>query len=319
MNLLQHNARFAAAPAFSYPMFKLVDWVPDQPSRFREFRLALAASLIAGTSFTFFDEPHPGSLNVDLAAPPTNAFTIWDELVAGTRQVAGWLGQPVAPAVHLGEHRPDLMGGSGINMPDDFVAAWGGADLVATRAPVGGGPVLVLSCGSESHDLTATFTSIASTSDDLLVSVEMTSAAPSGYPATVPRYIEVTATRGDVTQTQVALAGPDWLRLRFYFRGIGAGAVTFTCTADGSRPLRLRTMTARASADVGFRQFEHGAVFVNPSSAAYRFDVGYLAPGVAYRRIQGNADQDPVTNNGAVVGSKLVVPPLDALVVATST
>jgi hypothetical protein len=320
MNLLRHAARFSPEPALSYPMFKLVDWQPDQPGRFRQFRLALAASLIAGTRFTFFHEPHPGTLNIDPGAPVANRFTIWDELIAGTRQQAGWLGQPVAPPVHLGEHRPDLLARRGIDMPDDFVAAWTGPDLVATRASTGTKPIVVFSSASTSHDLTARFASIATTGDDLLVSVDMMSVAPRGYPQSVPRYVKVTASRaGGDPQTQIALAGPDWMRARFYFRGIGAGDVKVAFAFDGSRPARLRAMTARGAADVVFRRFEHGAAFTNPSLNEYRFNVANLAPGATYRRIQGSADQDPTTNNGALVGATLTVPPLDALVVANAT
>jgi hypothetical protein len=61
------------------------------------------------------------------------------------------------------------------------------------------------------------------------------------------------------------------------------------------------------------REFEHGAVLANPSDAPFSFPLATLFPGRTFRRLTASPNQDPVHNNGAPVGSTLILNGKDAI------
>jgi len=84
---------------------------------------------------------------------------------------------------------------------------------------------------------------------------------------------------------------------------------------EGEQPLYFERITAHSGTDGRYREFENGVVFANPSPRSYTFDVGSLFPGVTLRRIQGHQNQDPLTNDGSVVGHQLILTSRNALFV----
>jgi hypothetical protein len=112
--ILAFYGRAARAPAFSYGMYKLLPAL-QPPDRFARFRLVLAASLLSGAAFTYFDDPLPGTRE------GVDRFTIWDEL-PGEVGAVGWLGRALAGPVHVNAVKPDLYNGAGTKVPASFVA-----------------------------------------------------------------------------------------------------------------------------------------------------------------------------------------------------
>jgi hypothetical protein len=100
------------------------------------------------------------------------------------------------------------------------------------------------------------------------------------------------------------------------FLGVGPGQVRFSFSIDGGERLRLRGIRAHPGPDAICRSFRKGAAFANPGSVPYTFDVAALFPGRQLKRIGGTPEQDPTTNDGTALGDTLVLPALDALLVA---
>ena len=88
---------------------------------------------------------------------------------------------------------------------------------------------------------------------------------------------------------------------------------------EGSQPVFLERLSARARPDLVYRVFEHGVVLANPSDRPATFDLDQLTPGRLYRRLPGSPRQDPQTNNGQPVGKTVTIPPLDGLFLARVT
>ena len=82
---------------------------------------------------------------------------------------------------------------------------------------------------------------------------------------------------------------------------------------EGAGPIWLSKITTHAHADATYRLFENGLVLANPSDAPYEFDLRQTAPGVRYRRLRGSSQQDPVTNNGQLVGDTVTLAACDSL------
>ncbi len=62
------------------------------------------------------------------------------------------------------------------------------------------------------------------------------------------------------------------------------------------------------------REFEHGAVLINPSRRDYTFDLGRLFPGQTFCRIKGT--QTPGFNNGQPAGTHVTLNERDAIFLA---
>jgi len=126
-----------------------------------------------------------------------------------------------------------------------------------------------------------------------------------------------TSGRSEATDTP-AKAYMTWVNDRsftssFYFRGIQSAQVNLAFNIEGGAPVTIEKISVHAHPDVMVRPFEKGLVLANPSLRPYTFDLSALAPGRNYRRLQGSALQDPVTNNGRPVETRVTLAPKDAL------
>lgn len=320
LNTLDYWSRRGRSPRMTYPMFKRRDWVPDR-SRFAEFRLTLAASLFTGSLFTFYNEPRPGSCDGLAAGPKSgqfpNQFTVWDELVAGQSNTVGWLGQPAAPTVHLAERARDLFSGKGASLTADFLARIKAPGFTVTRSADVLHGYLTFQANAPQPTATITVAGIVVNGPDLVLALDLAADPPVGYGNDEPRIARVTAKAAPPVPVvgQSALVGAALTRNYFYFRDVGPATVDITFSFDGSQPIRWRNVRAFAASDACFRLFEHGAVLANPATSPHDFDLGSLASGLSLRRLMGHDDQDPVTNDGSVLGAGVTVPALDALIV----
>jgi hypothetical protein len=101
----------------------------------------------------------------------------------------------------------------------------------------------------------------------------------------------------------------------FYFRDAGPATVDLNFEIEGGEPVTVSDIRVHNASGAMVRVFEHGAVLANPSSRPYTFDLQALFPDTKLRRLQGSPKQDPVTNNGEVLGEKVTLPAYDGLFV----
>ena len=112
-------------------------------------------------------------------------------------------------------------------------------------------------------------------------------------------------------------AGEDPFEAIFYFRDAGPATVDLELDIEGAAPLYISGLRAYSAADTMARAYEGGLVIANPSKRPQPFDLHQLYSGATLRRLQGTPSQDPATNNGEIVESQLLLPPMDALFLAT--
>jgi hypothetical protein len=123
------------------------------------------------------------------------------------------------------------------------------------------------------------------------------------------------ATDAQITETKRTMTwvNDHFFRSSCYWHHIRSNTVTLAVEVEGSEPVTLRRVTAQAHPDAMYRVFEHGLVLANPSRQPYVFELAKLAPGRAYRRIQGSPTQDAETNNGQPVGPTVTLGERDGL------
>jgi hypothetical protein len=80
----------------------------------------------------------------------------------------------------------------------------------------------------------------------------------------------------------------------------------------------FETLRLHSGRDGRYREYEGGVVFANPSTRAYTFNIRRLFPEVRLRRLQGSENQDPLTNDGSLLGDYLTLSAKNALFVARS-
>jgi len=100
---------------------------------------------------------------------------------------------------------------------------------------------------------------------------------------------------------------------RFYFSDVKSRKVDLEFAVEGSEPVWITSIAARAHPDAMYREFERGAVLANPSPRPYVFDLDALLPGRALCRLKGTPRQDPGTNDGSPARGSLKLAPKDAL------
>lgn len=119
------------------------------------------------------------------------------------------------------------------------------------------------------------------------------------------------------TKTSMTWVSSSPFQSSFYFRDIRSKKVDLTFRIEGSEAVTLRTLTAHAHPDAQYRLFENGLVLANPGHEPYTFNLASLAPGRAFRRIQGTPKQDLTANSGKPVGASVTLGPLEGLFLVT--
>ena len=99
----------------------------------------------------------------------------------------------------------------------------------------------------------------------------------------------------------------------FYFSGVGEELVDIEFTIEGGEPVRITGIEIFSHPDAMYREFEHGLVLGNPSTAPYTFNLEELFPGQKFRRINGTEKQDPGYNDGSPVSGQLTLQGRDGI------
>jgi hypothetical protein len=85
----------------------------------------------------------------------------------------------------------------------------------------------------------------------------------------------------------------------------------FEVVIEGLEPVTIDDLAVYDGHGAMVREFEHGAVLVNPGFTPYTFDLATLFPGRTWRRFKGS--QDPKHNDGRPAGDAVTLGKLDAL------
>lgn len=314
LNVLRYWQAFCpSAHPMSYVVDKIQDDVlPDPPLNLHRIQFAAIAAFDAVAAYAAVYPPDDDGFN----------YGIWDELRQGTNRVANWLGAPVGPMRRVGTETPDLLGGAGVGLSNQFVAAWNSTHASITPDD-GALRFRALSDAdrngpSKQPTMTASLTNVTIGEGDLLVRFETKADKLTHFPADVPRWLWVTAT-GRLANTNTAdrlfafTGAPGWAEAHFYFRDAGPATISIHLEFEGRQDAWIRNMTVHNAADTMVREFDRGVVLVNPSRHPHVFDLASLFPGAALRRLNGSASQDPVTNNGAPVADNVTLGELDGL------
>jgi hypothetical protein len=335
MNILGFWSENSTAPSMNYVSFKYADRETERASRntfkepnlsedqsYRRLRLALASTQFVDALFTYPKDWAPPEM---LWEQENVMVRVFDELWQGVKQNPEWLGMPLGPAVHLAAESPDLLSGQGKSWPQEFVERMSGEGVVFARDASPG--MSVESTGSDADtpvlEKTTVFTlpEIDVPGEDLFVSLRLRADPLEGYPASIMRRIYVTATpdrEEDRAVEEFSWSNEKPFTATFYFKDVGPGPVDLSFEAEGDRPVFFDELSAHSAADGVYREFENGAVFANPSTRPYTFDLGRLFPGASFRRIKGSEGQDPQTNDGQPLGEELTLGPKDGLFVTRS-
>jgi hypothetical protein len=298
-------------PRFNYPLVKTGTGVGDPPN-FPGVRVSIAAALLADTLLTFWDEPAGTSLD-GLRLPPdsgvfVNRFSVWDELVGGPLDDPGWLGRPTGPAVWTATAGADLLDGAGVHLPRSWID---GLDLSGATATRTSGPALRLDAtGSAGFSMAFVIADFAG--GDLVIGASLLAAPSPGLPESVPQVVTVTIGPQRTRTINKHYVGGAYRAMRTYARGVPAGDVRVQWAFPTTPTAQLRSIRAYGAADAGYRVFDNGAVFVNPSLQPYTFDVSSLG---SFVRLTATSGQDPSVNDGSAIGPTLTLPACDALLV----
>lgn len=295
-------------------------------------RLAFVSALFTDSAFAHgYGGAESSPLEVEWRENGGARVRVFDELWKGTEQVRHWLGQPLGPAVHLASQAPDIFQGQGESWPEPFIGRFAGQGVTVSRRGRRQAPLAAISYGGTHasqvplrRKWSFALPGIEVTGGDLFVSLRLRADPVGAYPASVPRRIDVSATpsggAASPANQEFTWAGTEPFTASLYFQDVGPGTVDLLFTVEGGRPVYLERLTAHSAVDGRYREYEGGVVFANPSTLPYTFDVGglfgdLLASGVTLRRLQGSQTQDPVTNDGSVVGGEVTLPAKDGLFV----
>ncbi len=285
------------APRFSYVNHKFNKSGEKPGARKLEIPFNIHRLVFSGAVFTDFA--------ICYSIPPKRTgdelVGIWDELWMGVEHKTGWLGQPVAPAVHLAARQPDLLApgslaqriqGAGMNVVPDHGVRISAADPLAAEVRF-----LVKDIPVHGPDLYVTVTARAARSPRL--------------PAEAGRLIRVGL-------AGAAATSPAWIKAAdfeytYYFPNVSGDKASLEIQVESGEPVWISSVSAYPHPDAMYREFERGLVLANPSLRPYTFDLARLFPGKRFRRLKGSPGQDPVTNNGAAMGAQVILGPKDAL------
>jgi hypothetical protein len=237
---------------------------------------------------------------------PGNIYTIWDEFVKGKEKEKNWLGMPQAPAVRLALNKPDLLNGIGKFITSGFLNKFTGT---GASFAIDKGAIKVTS--TDGKPLKFTINAIPCSGIDLFLSFKMKGEMMAGYPVNYARYVLLNPTSGDIDPE--FYVNQEWFNNCVSLRKVSGSSVNLVFEIDGSEPVWISDFTVHAHPDAIYRNFENGVVIANPSDHNYEFNLTEIRPGTELSRIMGSSLQDPMTNNGAIVGEKVTLGNRDAL------
>ncbi len=295
-------------PVLSYINHKFNDPGPGtaQEKRttvpFNITRLVFAAAVCTDSAITYL-----------LAADGTGMrhSGVWDELVAGTRNQPGWLGQPLGPALRLAPRTPNLLAGAGVSVLQERL---GSDDAILA---IDGNAVRAVAKEAGAKQFSVRLRGLATSGPDLFLTLTARGAPLKNHPPEMARLIHAEL-RPAGNKAAPPVRFMSWLNARdftsgFYFNDVRDKSVDVEFVFESAEPVWISHLAAHAAPDAIAREFEHGVVIANPSLRPHVFDLAALFPGKAFRRLPASAGQDRVANSGAAVSARLTLAAKDAL------
>ena len=262
-------------------------------------RLVLAAAQLLGVATTVMYQPDPA---------PGETIGVWDELVMGTEDRTGWLGQPVEEAVGLGRQTPNVLG--------DVTSENLAKKVDASSTSKTDGEWLRVHSTTEDDQVRFRLRDVPVNGPDLLLTLSWRGTPLRGYPGDLGQQIGRAATVTIAPSHDLRLESflnTSWFTPSFYFRDVQEDTVDVVFNIEGRGHIDIRELSVHAAPDATYRMFENGLVLANPANHPFAFDLQRIDPDNQYRRLQGSTTQDPQTNNGQPVGDEVTLGPLDGL------
>ena len=254
-----------------------------------------------------------------------------DELIAGTRNEAQWLGKFAGPLIRGEDSSPDLFEGGGTALTKKFLAE---VSVSNGRYTLENSSILRLhgEVGNALSPIKLTIKDIQRPTGDIVVCFDVKSGSPlslefAGTPVPrmitagidgLPDYPEGARRNEFLNDFGGAFGTSGFITQRFYFRDLDEGegdSITLHLTFEGQGTVDLKSLKLLAGSQTMAREFENGVVLVNPSFDTKSFDLRAIFPDYkgGYRYIKGR--QAP--NSGKPVGdpNAMEVESIDALMV----
>jgi len=278
-------------PAFNYINFKYAQNITPPPIGRQRLGWAVSQMLDANVTSGGY-----------ILEKPVNGIrlAITDEFVAGAKQQKYWLGYPKGPTVRLALQQPDLLKNKGIQPDETFLKTIVGENVAVKMD----GNAIALSA-SKQGNMKFAIENVPTNGSDLMISLKVKCDPRKGYPANMPRLLNVSY-KGNAQQNMTFCNGK-WFNATFYFRDIKEDKLSLMFDIESNELLMIKDITVHAYPDVAYRIFDNGIVLANPSLKPFEFDLRKIAPGLKLSRVQGTAGQDTDTNNGKMVGDKLMI------------
>lgn len=272
---------------------------PEVP--FSTHRLVFAAGMFVNAAFCYSLPPK---------SDPGKLIGIWDEFRMGTADRIGWLGGPVGPAVRMAAKTPDLLEAEGRPVNPGLVArfnprAFREADAFRIEGKRGLARIRFR------------LSDVPCKGPDLVVLLTARGQCRQNCRPEAARLMKVAAVsegrpvgRSDGV---MAFINDKSFESSYYFCNLEADKIDLEFTVEGIEPVWIEQIAVYAHPDAMYREFENGIVLANPSPRPYTFDLTELFQRRRFRRLQGSQRQDPVVNNGSVVGNRVKLGGKDGL------
>lgn len=298
LNRQRFWAENSRAPSFQYVnhKFNISGERPGAASLSIPF--SIHRLVFAGAVFTDF------AICYSLPAPRVDdeLSGVWDELWMGAERKLGWLGQPVAPAVHLAARQPDLLSPAGLQARIQGA----GVSVTSDRG------VRISATAAAAPAMQFVLKDIPLQGPDLFIALTARAAPSARLPAEAGRLIRVGLAGSNSSGSPAWIKDKDF-QYGYYFPNVSGNKADLEIEVEGGEAVWISAVAAYAHPDAMCREFEHGLVLANPSPRPYTFDLAGLYPGKRLRRFKGTPNQDPVTNSGAAVAGQVRLGPKDAL------
>ncbi|MEC3908658.1 T9SS type A sorting domain-containing protein [Tamlana sp. 2201CG12-4] len=241
-----------------------------------------------------------------------------DEDLGGDLNTEQWLGNPTGDLIRLARQTPDLLNGTGLNLSN-----WSASN--ATISSSNGNLVVSGNSSNSREDIQITYNNlnVGNLNDDIVIYVEVQALESLvDFPDIIPRVLRANTTglpTLEIKNSDNNLHNDLWgymdtsetRLLSFYYRKAGGLNLDFILNAENNGDFVVKSITVHASAQLLARQYENGAVLVNPSLSSKTFSLTDLFPGVTYKKLNGITDSGH--NSGEALGNTVDVPAKDAL------
>lgn len=238
---------------------------------------------------------------------------IWDELVKGTEQKNNWLGKPVSDTRRLALYTDDLLNGEGKKINEPLFRRIQAKE--GTHISSESGEIKLYAARSERDKICFSFNDIPVSGPDLVVSFKIRGNVLEKYPSEIGRELSAGISDDPSAMEFISWFNNKWFNVVIYYTNIKPDTtkISIDVEIEGNEPVYINNLTAHAFPDAMVRDFEYGAVLINPSGHDLDFNLNMLFPDTRFKRLSGSSQQDPSFNNGSEQDERLTLSSKDAI------